>query len=337
MLTFTLKARNAVGDSDATPFRTVECGLPSSPPQTATVTRLSRTKALVSWNAPSTSGGATLKWYVLKSSSSNAADAVIRQTVEPWRTTYTATGLNPASTYTFLVYSINNPGYSAPGITNELLPLIIVQSGLIVWLDAGEYSGSGAWADKTANHYDATLENGVIAKNTAGNGIVLDGATNWQFGYLGSRTVWTASLWFKRTGAPTTDAPCLLSEEYTGGNINITIATSYSPADNTQLIGGFFKGGWTLGTPVTFPLNEWHSITLSWDGTYLKTYYDGSLTSNLNKSPASSAGGGNKYRIGRRWDNESYMIGEVGELLIYGRALTDSEVLNNYTVSLGNY
>ena len=334
--TFTIKARNANGDGPATPFRTVECGLTSSPPQSATVTRISKTKALVSWNPPSTSGGATLKWYLLKSSSSNPADAVIRESVEPWRTTFTATGLNSASTYTFLVYSINNPGYSAPGVSNELLPLVIIQSGLITWFDAGEYSGTGSWLDKTSNHYDATLENGVIAKNGAGNGVVFNGATNYQFPYIGSLSVWTASIWFKRTGNGIGDAPCLLSEVYAGGSINITIATNYYPATTSQLIGGFFANGWRLGNPVTFPLNEWHCITVLWDGSNVKTYYDGSLNSSLPFSTTSS-GGGQPYRIGRRWDNEAYIVGEIGEILIYNRALNDTDVAHNYTVSLGNY
>ena len=47
----------------------------------------------------------------------------------------------------------------------------IVQNGLILNLDATQYSGSGTWYD-LKNSYDAILEDGTIQKNQDGNCVI---------------------------------------------------------------------------------------------------------------------------------------------------------------------
>jgi hypothetical protein len=42
----------------------------------------------------------------------------------------------------------------------------------------------------------------------------------------------------------------------------------------------------------------------------------------------------NYYRIGRRWDLADYVTGEIGQVLIYGRALTNNEILQNVSTYL---
>jgi hypothetical protein len=42
-------------------------------------------------------------------------------------------------------------------------------------------------------------------------------------------------------------------------------------------------------------------------------------------------------RIGQRWDLSSFIQGEIGELLVYSRAITAEEVSNNYGISQPNF
>jgi hypothetical protein len=130
----------------------------------------------------------------------------------------------------------------------------------------------------------------------------------------------------------------MLTEEFTGGNINIFIPTSTNDIGPQQFAGGFFDGAFNYGTPITFPPNEWHQITITWDGTNIITYYDSAVNSTVNKAGhTSSSSSLNTYRIGRRWDNPNYVTGEIGEVLIYNRPLTSIEVSANYTVSAATY
>jgi hypothetical protein len=330
---FYLVANNAVGPSAAAYFRTVEPGLRPSVPQTVSaVADPVYPAATVSWAPPTSDGGAEIGWYVVKSSSSSPADPVRVICTEPWKTEGYVENLNTTSSYTFKVYAVNDPGYSPAAITNSIAPTSVIQDGLLVWLTANTWSGTGTWYDGTSNHYDATLLAGSVALNAASNGIVLDGASAMTFPTIGSQSVWTISVWFKRTGASASGAS-IVTEIFTGSVINIVIKSNDSEVTDTEFAGGFFNGGWQNGTPITFPLNEWHQMVITWNGTNIVTYYDSTPNSIVNKAGQTSSGSGNAYVIGRRWDIPYYVTGEIGEVLIYNRALNSSEVIGNYGIT----
>jgi hypothetical protein len=331
---FYLIANNAIGSSAAAYFRTVEPGFKASAPQTATaVADGSNPAGIVSWTAPTSDGGAEIGWYVIHSNSSDPADPIKKICTEPWKTEGYVGELNPASTYTFKVYAVNDPGYGPAAITNS----ITLENTLLVSLTASNWSGTGPWLDATSNNYDATLADGTAALNAAGNGIVLDGSTYWTFPNIGSQSVWTISVWFKRTGN-STDSACMVTEEFTGGSINISILSANSGAGADQFAGGFFNSGFKLGTPITFPLNEWHQMTTTWDGTNIITYYDSVVNSTINEAGQISLSTSlNLYRIGRRWDLADYVTGEIGEVLIHSVALSPAAVAAHYASTSPTY
>lgn len=328
---FYMVANNAVGPSAAAYFRTEQPGLKASVPQTATAAADGdNPAAIVSWTAPTSDGGADIGWYVVKSESSTPTDPVVKICTEPWRTEGYVGELNPASTYTFKVYAVNDPGYSPAAITNSIT---LSQGQLIVSLTANTWSGTGTWYDATSNHYDATLENGVAALNGAGNGIVLNGSTNWIFPNIGSQAIWSISIWFKRTG-DSSESACIVSEIFTGETINIFIPS----VNGSEFVAGFFDGSFQNSTSISFPLNEWHQMTTTWDGTNIITYFDSAVNSTVNASGhTSSSTSLNAYRIGRRWDNPNYVTGEIGEVLIYSNALSPSAVAAHYATTSSIY
>jgi hypothetical protein len=190
--------------------------------------------------------------------------------------------------------------------------------------------------DASPNNYNATLENGTATLNGAGNGFVLDGNTYWSFPNIGSQANWSISVWFKRTG-PSGEAGCLVTEYFDGGPINIAILSADSGVGAEQFACGFYNSGFNLGTPITFPLNEWHQMTTTWDGTNIKTYYDSVLNSTVDKSGAISLSSINPYRIGRRWDNANYVRGEIGEVLIYSAPLSPAQIAAHYASTSPTY
>jgi hypothetical protein len=200
-----------------------------------------------------------------------------------------------------------------------------------VFLQALGYSGSGTWYDKSPNGFNATLESGTAAKNSAGNGIVLNGSTNWTFPNISAGNKWSFVVWYKNTGAPVGNYACLLTQIITGNYINISLGYPYG--DNGTFRAGFYySGAWYNGGDLKNKLtnNVWINIIATWDGTTLSTYINGSLLGSTTPG-GTSVDAGNAYRIGQSWNAGDYMIGQIGEVVIYKQiALTKAQIYNEY-------
>ena len=200
----------------------------------------------------------------------------------------------------------------------------------LILLQASSYSGSGAWLDQSTFGRNATVETGTAAKNGAGNGIVLNGSTNWIFADVNARNAWTLSVWYKNTGSVIGSNPCIVTQIYTGNFINICLGFGAVQGFS------FHVPGWFNGTPITITNSAWTYYTGTWNGTTLSTYINGVLQGST--TPGGTAGtAGSQYRIGRRWDNADFMVGEVGEVRIYNAAITGAQVLIDYNYTRGTY
>ncbi len=196
--------------------------------------------------------------------------------------------------------------------------------------------GASTWTDRSANSYDASLAGGTSSKlNT--NALYLDGSSYWTFADIGLLTNFSVTTWFKRTAAIGSGGS-IVSEAYTGGNyVNLAIYGGAYGATDTEFVGGFFSGSWNIGAPQTFALNTWVQMTVTWDGTDVKTYINGALVDTTNYSGQTTGSTGLGYRIGRRWDNPDYVTGELGELRIDSVALTDAQVSLYYNSTSATY
>jgi len=205
----------------------------------------------------------------------------------------------------------------------------------VVSLRAFNYSGSGAWLDKSGNGKNATLENGNISKNIEGNGIVFDGTTSWTFPNVSLGNAWSVNVWYKNTmttnGIPLSS--CIVTQINGGGDANLGII---SVAPNQINMGFYTSGMWRASSDVSsyFTPNTWVNIIGTWDGTNLNTYINGALIESV--ASAVAFDGGTGYRIGSI-DNTNYLVGEMGEVSIYNYALTHANVTANYNASLLTY
>jgi hypothetical protein len=220
--------------------------------------------------------------------------------------------------------------------TGALTPVSIVQQDLpatpLVYLIATTYSGSGAWLDTSPNGRNATLENGVIAKNAAGNGIVLNGSTNWIFPDVNAGNVWTLSVWYKNTGSIVGTNPCIVVQIFTGNHINICLGYGANVGFSYHQSGV----GWRQGTSISITNSSWTHYAGTWNGTTISTYINGVLQGTTTPGGTASTAG-SQYRIGRRWDSADYMRGEIGEVRIYPIALTAAQVLADYNYGVRFY
>jgi hypothetical protein len=201
-------------------------------------------------------------------------------------------------------------------------------------LRATNYSGSGAWIDESGTGHDATLENGVIAKNAQGNGIVLNGSTNWIFPNVSLGNSWTASIWFKETGSQIGGA-CILSQIYPP-SVNLYLGYDIESKRGAYSFG-FMANVFPNSTGFMFTNNTWTNVQATYDGVNVKTYVNGVLIGSSSNVGGTALDSRTSYRIGRRWDSPLYVTGEIGEVRIYKNALSASELSAIYNESLSTF
>jgi hypothetical protein len=202
----------------------------------------------------------------------------------------------------------------------------------LILLQATSYSGSGAWLDQSTFARNATVETGTATKNGAGNGIVLNGSTNWIFADVAAGNNWTLSVWYKNTGSIVGSNPCIVTQIYIGNEINICLGYG------AQIGFSYHQGGvgWRQGTSISITNSAWTYYTGTWNGTTLTTYLNGVFQGSTTPGGTASSAG-SQYRIGRRWDNPDFMVGEVGEVRIYNAAITAAQVLIDFNYTKATY
>ena len=207
---------------------------------------------------------------------------------------------------------------------------------LLVSLKAVNYSGTGTWNDESGNSINATLEDGTIAKNADGNGIVLDGSTSWTFPNVAAGAQWTASVWYKNTGDQTNSPAAILTQILSNSKVNLMIGNySWSITDN-RVSGAFMNGSWSIGSSTLLVNGQWTNIQVTWDGTIMKTYINSTLVTS-DSTGGASIDAGTAYVIGRRFDDTSYMTGEIGEVRIYNYVIDQTKVTADYNESLSTF
>jgi hypothetical protein len=192
-------------------------------------------------------------------------------------------------------------------------------------LKASSYSGTGVWNDQSGYGNNATNLTGTIRKNTAGNGIVLDGSTTWGFSNLELGNLWSASIWVKPTSGNQNSA---LNYPFIVGQPNSAYNLRIGSFDRNRYWNKFDG----LNNIVQYMLMSgyWYNIQATWDGTYLNTYINSNLINSYNGTGNTSSDNGSDYFIGK-------FIGEIGEVKIYNYALSRTQVDTDYNSSYLTY
>ena len=216
----------------------------------------------------------------------------------------------------------------------------IITDGLVLALDAGNaksYPGSGtAWSDLSGNSNNGTLTNGPTFSSANGGAIVFDGSDDYVQ-VTGSITVTSATFitWIKRDGSQTDWSGLIHSRN---GNIvglhfnqgGTKIAYTWNNASNTYL--------WNSN--LLIPNDQWCMVALSVNPTSATAYLcqSSGITSNTNtvSHPSQTLsdiliGRDDAFATGRAYD------GNMAVAQIYNRALTASEITQNYNATKGRF
>ena len=219
----------------------------------------------------------------------------------------------------------------------------IVLNGLVLYLDAANiksYPGSGTtWADLSGNGNNGTLTNGPTYSSANGGSLVFDGSndniqlagTNFSLNTM-TISAWNYSSNFNQNG--------FIFEKTTNGFVNTQYSLFYN-GDNTIYYRtyGLSTIDLTVNTTTAGVVNnQWNNVVATFDGTIKRIYVNGILaatsatlsgTVTQNTTGAAFIGiyGGGGYPFN----------GRISNTTIYNRALTATEVSQNYNALRGRY
>ena len=229
----------------------------------------------------------------------------------------------------------------------------IITQGLVLRLDAANPRSyeppytSTTWKDISGNGYNGTLTNGPTFNSANGGSIVFDGVNDYvNIGTLSNLVGLsgvTVDTWFYNY--TTLSSYQSIIGQYNGSSgwlIHTSTNTSYKII---VLVGG----GTAFGGINDTPTNAWFNVVL---------LYDGTLTGNLNRLKMYVNG---VYRsfdayyggtVPSTWPNSTSVNANIGALLpslgryfnglvpsvkIYNRALTSTEVLQNFNATRARF
>jgi len=195
------------------------------------------------------------------------------------------------------------------------------------------------WTDSVGN-IPFTLHNGV-AYNAGSGGYLTFQASSGRYADSttgpGTLTKWSIEVWTYWNGQNTGSAPCIVSEKFTGGNINYMLGSADTGVDSLQ--AGFFNGGFhTTPSNYTLPTTSaWYQIVGTYDGGDINLYVNGVLV-NTSHDPGQTVGASNSgINLMRRWDTPDYWGGRLSIVRIYNGDLGPARVLANYNASKSRF
>jgi hypothetical protein len=229
---------------------------------------------------------------------------------------------------------------------NELPSIVTDQ--LILNLDAGDpssYPGSGTtWYDLTVNNNDGVLTNGVTYDSVVGDGsMIFDGVNDYvNLGTsVGKLVQFTISVWLK----PDNWNNCgIVFSSNTGGGqgsthwglwgrvsgnmeIYVSNGSSYQSA-NTSL-------PWSSSD---IPNSSFTNIVITVDGSNIRIFKNSIQIGSDIAQTISQSGTAYDLCVGKNPADSGYFYdGYISDVLVYSKALTPSEVLQNFNVQKNRY
>jgi hypothetical protein len=224
----------------------------------------------------------------------------------------------------------------------------IVTSGLVINLDAGNassYPGSGTtWTDLSGNGNNGTLTLGPTYSSANNGSIVFDGTNDHVIATRPSSIVTggeiTISLWAKwlSTGTDTSTIQVLIDNDHRNSPLQGFVIQDRPDLGKSLT---FSSKPDINGAVSTFVVGDgsWHHIAGTCDGSTVKLYIDGNLNAQVSQSGGLATVQPN-ITLGR-WQGAGsparHLNGNIAQASIYNRALSASEVLQNFNALKGRF
>jgi len=213
----------------------------------------------------------------------------------------------------------------------------------VLCLDAGSrlsYPGSGtAWTDLSGNANNATLVNGPTFDSANGGNLVFNGTNQYASTplSLGGYTAFTIAAWIKTT---TVSKEVISTYGQTGSGITNMFELWVNP-NGTISIYAYNNFTSYRSSTTTITTGTWKYCVGTFNGSApeLNMYINGSLNNGAltGTIPAAVASGTSTVAIGNVNSGSYYFNGSMGQVSIYNRALSATEIATNFELLRGRY
>ncbi len=230
----------------------------------------------------------------------------------------------------------------------------MIQNGLVLSLDAADrnsYSGSGTtWRDLSGNNNNGTLTNGPTFNSANGGTIIFDGVDDRisvsDFNY--GRTGCTIASWVKYNATTTGYKEGIVSKWQTGaGIINEFILGSSQGVEGTAPGNPYFyifnTNNQSVGiadTSTIMVVGTWYHVLGTFDGLNVRIYLNGQYRGISTNSTSSTIKTVASQPIALASFGSTFQYNtncHISLAQIYNRALTSSEVLQNYNAQKSRF
>lgn len=218
----------------------------------------------------------------------------------------------------------------------------IVTDGLIFRVDAGDtasYGGTGTtWTD-VINGNNGTILNGTAYNSAQGGYFEFDGVDDQvDFGQPAILESFPMSIdvWFYSSNK----GDGIITKGQTRSNPNLR---DWDITGTGTHLGWFISkgsGAYPVNIKDTYPsLNNWHHLSVSWDGTTgtngAKMYLDGALFKEGTSNNTLYSTAHNIFAGGNR--SGYYLDGRISMIKMYNKVLSAAEALQNFDASKARY
>jgi hypothetical protein len=223
----------------------------------------------------------------------------------------------------------------------------IVQQGLVLNLDAGNpysYAGAGTTIyDVSGNNYSGSLISGSSFSTDGGGSITFNGTNQYVLASAITSpptTNFTLNVWATFVNV-TADRYLLSFGRDIGTNGGLALIAYGFDSVSDKLIFELGSGYGRVSSDIVPAVNTWYHIVVTADGTNTKIYINGVLkntasqgTGAIASSPALSLG---SYVNSSGVPSTYFHSGSIALFNLYNRALSDTEVLQNYNATKGRF
>jgi hypothetical protein len=237
----------------------------------------------------------------------------------------------------------------------------IVTNGLVLALDAADrnsYPGSGTtWRDLSTSGLSGTLTNGPTFSSANGGSIVFDGTNDYvnispsgyNLGVNFSLQVWTRITRFgggpfngseNRASLISNSYPYLANQGFLFMATSQAESPSFIPTPGKETfflsIGNDQFGASAVTGSLTPYVNNWVQLSATVNSTNLIRLYINAVEpsySNQQNGPSSLSYTAGPFSIGVRNNNLEFLQGSISSVQIYNRALSATEILQNYNAT----
>lgn len=220
----------------------------------------------------------------------------------------------------------------------------IVKEGLVFDLDAAvsrSYSGSGLTAYSLIGGIGATLVNGTGYSSANKGSFIFDGTNDYIDcgNFLDNPTDFTVIAWQKTSASATIQMIVAKLVNYASG-AGWGMWTQ-SPTYGLSLVVQTNATNWRVYYSGKFTNDGlWHHVSVVVVNKVAIALYVDGVSYSFNTAAGgtiSSISNSVNVRIGRDEANEMYFNGNISNTLLYNRALTAQEILQNYNATKGRY